>query len=61
MAVARADALLAVLDAKCHYNFWRPVTAIRYGDIDDNPSTERDAAWQPIDTTPMHPEYPCAH
>jgi hypothetical protein len=21
----------------------------------------RDASWQPIDVTPMHPEYPCAH
>ncbi len=28
---------------------------------DDNPATERDATWQPIDNTPMHPEYPCAH
>jgi hypothetical protein len=60
-AVARADGLIAVFDAKYHYEFWRPVTAIRNGDIDDNPSTERDAAWQPIDVTPMHPEYPCAH
>jgi len=60
-AVARADALIAVFDAKYHYDFWRPVTAIRNGDRDDNPATERDAAWQPIDATPMHPEYPCAH
>src|SRR3979490_3328471 len=60
-AVARADALIAVFDAKYHYDFWRPITAIRNGDIDDNPATERDAAWQPIDATPMHPEYPCAH
>src|SRR5262249_37276922 len=37
-----------------------PFTAIRNGDIDDNPATER-AAWQPTDNTPMHPEYPCAH
>jgi PAP2 superfamily len=60
-AVAREDALIAVFDAKYHYEFWRPVTAIRNGDIDDNAATERDAAWQPIDATPMHPEYPCAH
>ena len=60
-AIARADALIAVFEAKYHYEFWRPVTAIRNGDIDDNPATERDAAWQPIDATPMHPEYPCAH
>ena len=37
------------------------MTAIRNGDIDGNPATERDAAWQPFDATPMHPEYPCAH
>jgi hypothetical protein len=61
MAVARADALIAVFDAKYHYEFWRPVTAIRNGDKDDNPATERDATWMPIADTPMHPEYPCAH
>jgi hypothetical protein len=61
VAVGLNDALIAVFDAKYHYNFWRPITAIRNGDIDDNPATERQAAWQPIDTTPMHPEYPCAH
>ena len=60
-AVALADAFIAVMDAKYHYDFWRPITAIRNGDIDDNPATERDATWQPIDNTPMHPEYPCAH
>jgi len=61
VAVAVADAYVAVFDAKYHYQFWRPITAIRNGDIDDNAATERDAAWQPIDNTPMHPEYPCAH
>lgn len=61
MAVARADSMIAVFDAKYHYNFWRPVTAIRNGDTDDNAATERDASWQPIGDTPMHPEYPCAH
>jgi len=54
-AVALADAYVAVLDAKYHYDFWRPITAIRNGDNDDNPATERDAAWQPIDNTPMLP------
>jgi hypothetical protein len=61
IAVARSDAFVAVFDAKYHYDFWRPITAIRNGDIDDNPATERDATWQPIDNTPSHPEYPCAH
>lgn len=62
-AVAQAadDALVAVFDAKYHYNFWRPVTAIRNGDLDGNDATERDASWTPFIETPMHPEYPCAH
>jgi hypothetical protein len=62
-AVAQAadDALLAVFDAKYHYNFWRPVTAIRNGDLDGNDATERDPSWTPFIDTPMHPEYPCAH
>jgi hypothetical protein len=61
VAVGLNDALIAVFDAKYHYNFWRPITAIRNGDIDGNPATNRDATWQPIDNTPSHPEYPCAH
>ena len=61
IAAAEADALIAVLDAKYKYAFWRPITAIRNGDIDGNAATEREATWQPIDNTPMHPEYPCAH
>ena len=62
-AVSQAidDAVIAVFDAKYHYNFWRPVTAIRNGDIDGNSATERDGSWMPLIETPMHPEYPCAH
>jgi hypothetical protein len=60
-AVARADALIAVFDAKYHYGLWRPLTAIRHGDNDGNPATDRDPSWRPIAETPMHPEYPCAH
>ncbi|HEX7136291.1 MAG TPA: vanadium-dependent haloperoxidase, partial [Vicinamibacterales bacterium] len=60
-AVALTDAYIAVFDAKYHYEFWRPITAIRNGDIDGNPATEIDPTWQPIDATPLHPEYPCAH
>src|SRR5215467_5494793 len=60
-STAVADSYIAVFDAKYHYDFWRPITAIRNGDIDDNAATELDPTWQPIDNTPMHPEYPCAH
>jgi len=58
---AMDDALIAVMDAKYHYQFWRPITSIRNGDIDGNDLTERDGAWTPLIDTPMHPEYPCAH
>ncbi len=55
------DAEIAVLEAKYHYQFWRPITAIRNGDRDDNAATERDPDWAPMIATPMHPEYPCGH
>ena len=61
VSMATADAMVAVFDAKYEYEFWRPITAIRNGDIDDNPETDRDATWEPLGPTPMHPEYPCAH
>jgi len=61
VAIGINDAIIGVLDAKYHYNFWRPITAIRNGDIDGNPATDREATWQPIANTPMHPEYPCSH
>ena len=60
-AMAMDDGLIAVFEAKYTYNLWRPVTAIRNGDLDGNNATERDAAWTPFIATPMHPEYPCAH
>jgi PAP2 superfamily len=55
------DALIAVFEAKYQYNFWRPVTAIRNGDVDGNPATESDASWTPLHDAPMHPEYPSGH
>ena len=61
VSVAEADAIQSVYEAKYYYNFWCPITAIRYGDIDGNSETERMPTWEPLDVTPMHPEYPCAH
>jgi len=62
-AVAQAmdDALIGVFEAKYHYHFWRPSTAIRNGDMDGNDATEREASWTPFIDTPMHPEYPSGH
>lgn len=61
VAIASDDAFIAVFDAKYHYNFWRPITAIRNADLTGNKATPRDASWLPLGDTPMHPEYPCAH
>jgi hypothetical protein len=61
VTAAMNDAEIAVLEAKYHFNFWRPITAIRNGDRDDNPATDRDPDWTPLIATPLHPEYPCAH
>ena len=58
---AMDDALIAVMDAKYHYGFWRPVTAIRNGDRDNNAATDLEAGWAPLIDAPGHPEYPSAH
>jgi hypothetical protein len=55
------DADIAQLETKYHYQFWRPITAIRNGDRDDNPKTDRDPDWGPLTTTPVQPEYPCGN
>lgn len=61
MEMAVGDAGRATAAAKLHYNFWRPITAIRNGEADGNPATQADAGWVPLINTPNHPEYPCGH
>ena len=53
-----ANTFIADWDAKFTYNAWRPITAIRNGDMDGNDATERNPGWTPMNDTPMHPEYP---
>ncbi|MGA9583221.1 MAG: vanadium-dependent haloperoxidase [Allosphingosinicella sp.] len=61
VAMVSDDVGIATGDAKLHYNFWRPITAIRNASDDGNDSTQEDPAWEPLIGTPNHPEYPCAH
>jgi hypothetical protein len=62
ISVVSADAIIACFDAKYHYAFWRPITAIRAGDTDGNDATVADPDWLPLlPVTPNHPEYPSAH
>jgi hypothetical protein len=60
--IALADTTIAFFEAKYVYNFWRPVTAIRAADTDNNPNTAPDPAWVPLPTkTAADPSYPGAH
>ncbi|MCU1315527.1 MAG: hypothetical protein JWN63_849 [Candidatus Acidoferrum typicum] len=57
-----ADDVIAFYDAKYTYNFWRPVTAIRAGDSDNNHETVADLNWLPeVGKTAPDPSYPGAH
>jgi hypothetical protein len=71
--VTAADAGIAMMNAKYHYLFWRPVTAIDptsvtndgFGPVpgfdDGNPATVEQPGWRPLLAVPNHPEYPSAH
>jgi hypothetical protein len=50
--MALADGYIAMASAKDYYNFWRPVTAIRYGG---------DTSWTPLLPTPPDQDYPSGH
>jgi hypothetical protein len=55
------DAVQAMVTAKHHYAYWRPITAIRNGDSDGNDATAHDPNWVPLLPTPNFQEYPCGH
>lgn len=61
LAMAGADALISSMESKFHYNFWRPVTAIRAGHLDDNAKTYSDPTWVSLIATPPYPGYPSNH
>ena len=59
--MAMADGFIVGWFQKRHFAFWRPVTAIRKGDTDRNPSTEPDPSWLSLRPTPPLPDYPSTH
>jgi hypothetical protein len=59
--MAISDSLVTSFTAKYLYNFWRPETAIRAGDTDDNEKTDPDATFAPFIATPCFPGYPSNH
>jgi len=61
VSVALADGFINGFDAKYHFDYWRPITAIRAGDEDGNRRTEGDASWTPYCDTPPVADYPSTH
>jgi hypothetical protein len=61
VGVALYDTYVAVWDSKYVYHHWRPYTAVRAGDSDQNPHTVADPTWEPLRSTPPFPEYVSAH
>ena len=61
ISLAGADAEITVVDEKQYWNTWRPITAIREADTEDNPATAPDPDWEPLIVTPGFPEYPAGH
>lgn len=59
--MAIADAYIAGWDAKFHYNFWRPYTAIRSAATDGIEATTADTGWQASEPTPPIHDYPSTH
>ena len=59
--LAMADGYIASWEAKYHYRFWRPITAIRLGDTDGNPDTEGVVDWTPLQFTYPMPDHDSGH
>jgi hypothetical protein len=59
--IALADAYIGNFESKYFYGFWRPITAIRDGDIDGNLDTLGESAWNSYLITPAIPEWPSGH
>ena len=71
--LAGADAAIGCWNDKYYWQFWRPITAIREADTDDNPATVADPTWLPLFdpttpvcnppplVTPPFPDHPSGH
>ena len=59
--IALADAYIGNFESKYFYNFWRPITAIRDGDIDGHLDTVGELEWNSYLNTPAIPDWPSAH
>ena len=58
LAITMHDALLTSFSGKFIYGLWRPTTAIRGADRDNNPATVADPTWVSLIPMPPYPSYP---
>ncbi len=71
VSLASADGSIGCWNDKYYWNFWRPIDAIRQGDMDGNPATVGDPGWRPLFdpatvttpplATPNFPDHPSGH
>lgn len=59
--IGLADGYIACFEAKYYYHFWRPITAIRNAENDENPLTVGDPSWTPLEPTPPIPDHDSGH
>lgn len=59
--ISLADAGVVAWDAKYTYSAWRPIDAVRNADTDGNRATKAQSRWQPLLSTPNHPDYVSGH
>ena len=59
--MALADAAIVCWDAKYEFELWRPISAIRSADQDQNSATTADPGWTSLLTTPAFPSYTSGH
>lgn len=55
---AMGDGFNTILEAKYHFYYWRPETAIHEGDNDENNATTADASWLPFVIESVNPTPP---
>jgi CheY-like chemotaxis protein len=61
VSLAGADATIACRNDKYHWNWWRPITAIREAASDGNPATQQDEDWTSLIDAPPYPDHPAGH
>jgi hypothetical protein len=55
LQIAEADSYISSFDAKLHYFYWRPVSAIHLAATDGNPNTTADPDWEVVGWNPSGP------